>query len=297
MRKSDTKIQYLKYKVLREVARYGFEDNLDAAYYEIPKLIVKEKTDDALLHLQGARHPRRARQARAGRRSRTTPMSSRSSSIACDECPVSGYVVSRRLPRLSCTPLRGSLPPRRDHVLIISSMRTSTSANASSAASVRRVCPVQRHHQSQTSMRKRLQDQGHQHEQRGASRSAVSTTNKCISCGACVYQCPFGAIVDKSFILDADQPASRSSHEQSGLQGLRGRSTVYLQPVQLCKARPGHHAASSASASITSSEAALGADMVAYKEARRAGRKGLPHKFLLPGIRRLHQEELPDHGG
>ena len=43
MRKFDTKIQYLKYKVLREVARYGFEDNLDAAYYEIPKLIVKEK--------------------------------------------------------------------------------------------------------------------------------------------------------------------------------------------------------------------------------------------------------------
>ena len=27
--------------------------------------------------------------------------------------------------------------------------------------------------------------------------------SKCISCGACVYQCPFGAIVDKSFILDA----------------------------------------------------------------------------------------------
>ena len=43
MRKFDTKIQYLKYKVLREVARYAFEDNLDAAYYEIPKLIVKEK--------------------------------------------------------------------------------------------------------------------------------------------------------------------------------------------------------------------------------------------------------------
>ena len=43
MRKFDTKVQHLKYKVLREVARYGFEDNLDAAYYEIPKLIVKEK--------------------------------------------------------------------------------------------------------------------------------------------------------------------------------------------------------------------------------------------------------------
>ena len=26
--------------------------------------------------------------------------------------------------------------------------------------------------------------------------------DKCIACGACVYQCPFGAITDKSFILD-----------------------------------------------------------------------------------------------
>ena len=27
--------------------------------------------------------------------------------------------------------------------------------------------------------------------------------DKCVSCGACVYQCPFGAITDKSFIIDA----------------------------------------------------------------------------------------------
>ena len=36
--------------------------------------------------------------------------------IACDECPVSGYRRHRRLPRLSCTPLRRRLPPRRHHV-------------------------------------------------------------------------------------------------------------------------------------------------------------------------------------
>ena len=33
----DTKVQYLKYKVLREVARYAFEDKLLESYTEIPK--------------------------------------------------------------------------------------------------------------------------------------------------------------------------------------------------------------------------------------------------------------------
>lgn len=37
----------------------------------------------------------------------------------------------------------------------------------------------------------------------GENSAAHIDNSKCISCGACVYQCPFGAIMDKSFILDA----------------------------------------------------------------------------------------------
>ena len=40
MRKFDTKVQHLKYKVLREVARLAFEDKLLDCYNEIPKIIV-----------------------------------------------------------------------------------------------------------------------------------------------------------------------------------------------------------------------------------------------------------------
>lgn len=32
------------------------------------------------------------------------------------------------------------------------------------------------------------------------NRKAHIDYEKCVSCGACVYQCPFGAIVDKSYI-------------------------------------------------------------------------------------------------
>ena len=33
-------------------------------------------------------------------------------------------------------------------------------------------------------------------------KAAIIDNDKCIQCGACVYQCPFGAISDKSYILD-----------------------------------------------------------------------------------------------
>jgi [FeFe] hydrogenase (group B1/B3) len=34
------------------------------------------------------------------------------------------------------------------------------------------------------------------------NKKAVIDNDKCIQCGSCVYQCPFGAIVDKSFVVD-----------------------------------------------------------------------------------------------
>ena len=43
MRKFDTKVQYLKYKVLREVARHAFEDRLADAYIDIPYIFVHAK--------------------------------------------------------------------------------------------------------------------------------------------------------------------------------------------------------------------------------------------------------------
>lgn len=43
MRKFDTKVQYLKYQVLREVARMAWNDTLLDAAVDIPKMIVPGK--------------------------------------------------------------------------------------------------------------------------------------------------------------------------------------------------------------------------------------------------------------
>ena len=44
MRKFDTKVQHLKYKVLREVARFAWNGTLTENVMDIPKLIVPGKT-------------------------------------------------------------------------------------------------------------------------------------------------------------------------------------------------------------------------------------------------------------
>ena len=93
MRKFDTKIQYLKYKVLREVARYGFEDNLDAAYYEIPKLIVKEKpTMRCCIYKERAISDEYVKLACGGSPDQKAIVNV--IPIACDECPLDGMTVT-----------------------------------------------------------------------------------------------------------------------------------------------------------------------------------------------------------
>ena len=44
MHKFDTKVQHLKYKVLRSVAKHAWEDDLNASILDIPKEIIPGKT-------------------------------------------------------------------------------------------------------------------------------------------------------------------------------------------------------------------------------------------------------------
>ena len=94
MRKFDTKVQYLKYKVLREVARQAWNDKLLTGFMDIPKIIVpgKEPTMRCCVYKERAILSERVKIAMGG--DHTNPNVIEVIDIACDECPMGGYEVT-----------------------------------------------------------------------------------------------------------------------------------------------------------------------------------------------------------
>ncbi|MBR3764475.1 MAG: ferredoxin, partial [Clostridia bacterium] len=87
MRKFDTKVQYLKYKVLREVARRAWDGLTPEEVLEIPKAIVPGKvpTMRCCVYKERAILGERVKLAMGG--DKQDPNIIEVIDIACDECP------------------------------------------------------------------------------------------------------------------------------------------------------------------------------------------------------------------
>ena len=94
MRKFDTKVQYLKQKVLREVARHDFEDRLMDAYIDIPDTIVpgNEPNMRCCVYKERAILSERVKLATGG--DKKNPNIFGVIVIECGECPVGGNFFS-----------------------------------------------------------------------------------------------------------------------------------------------------------------------------------------------------------
>ena len=278
MRKFDTKVQHLKYKVLREVSRFAWQGTLLDHLMEIPKIIVAGETPTmrCCVYKERAIVQERVKIAMGG--DRTNPNVIEVIDIACDECPAAGYVVTESCRgclahRCEDVCKRGAITFDSNHVAHIDKSKCvecgmcakvcSYGAIVSKTRPCMRACKVKAITQA-------------------PSGAAKIENDKCISCGACVYQCPFGAIMDKSYVLNVIDMIKKSEN-----------NTKYKVYAIVAPSISGQFAYAKLGQVVTGIkklgfhtvvEAALGADMVAAEESRELAEKGFLTSSCCPAF-------------
>ncbi len=283
MRKFDTKVQHLKYKVLREVARHAWAGDLLENVLNIPKQIVPGKvpTMRCCVYKERAILSERVKLAMGG--DPEDPNIIQVIDIACDECPAAGFEVTdscRGCLAHRCEDVckRGAISFDHNHVAHIDKSKCVECGACAKVCPYAAIVNRKRPCQNACKIKAISIDEG----------AAAIDYSKCISCGACVYQCPFGAITDKSFILSAiEMLKNREEHKVYAVVAPSISSQfTYAKLGQVISGLKelGFH---------TVVEAALGADMVALSESCELAEKGFLTSSCCPAFVEYIRKSFP----
>ena len=278
MRKFDTKVQHLKYKVLREVAKEAWEGTLMENMLDIPKKIVPGNTPTmrCCVYKERAILADRVKIAMGG--NKENPNVIEVIETACDECPMGGYEVTNSCRgclanRCEDVCRKGAISFDHNHVAHIDKSKC---VNCGACA---KVCPfsaiINRKRPCQSACKVKAISMNE-------NKAAKIDDEKCIACGACVYQCPFGAIADKSYILDVIDIIKKSEgNSKYKVYALVAPSVS----SQFTYAKLGQVISGLKELGFyTVIEAALGADMVAAAESKELAEKGFLTSSCCPAF-------------
>ncbi len=269
--KFETKIQYLKYQVLKEVAREAWEENLVENVLDIPKKILPGKTPTmrCCVYKERAILQERVKLAMGGKRAE--PGIIEVIEIACDECPIGGYEVTNTCRGCLAQRCKDACP--KDAIYFDSNHQShidkSKCINCGACAKAcQYTAIINRKRPCENACAVKAIEPNEE-------QAARINYDKCINCGACISQCPFGAIMDKSFILDAIDYILKSKN-----------NTLFKTYALIAPAIADSFREARLTQIVTGLkklgfydviEVARGADMVAYSEAKELNEKG----FLL----------------
>ncbi len=288
MRKFDTKVQHLKYKVLREVAKQAWADTLQENLLDIPKIIVPGKvpTMRCCVYKERAILAERVKMAMGG--NHRNPNVIEVIDIACDECPMGGYEVTNAC--RGCLAHRcedvckfGAISFDENHVAHIDKTKCRECGQCS------KVCPYSAIHNYKRPCETACKVKA---ISMGEDKQALINNDKCISCGACVYACPFGAITDKSYILNViDMLKGSHGNKDYKIYAVVAPSiSSQFKYAKTGQVITGIHALGF----HTVIEAALGADIVAMNEAKELAEKGFLTSSCCPAFVSYIEKNFPD---
>lgn len=286
MRKFDTKVQHLKYKVLREVARHAFEDRLLECYNDIPGIIVHGKTATmrCCVYKEKAIVAERIKMAIGG--DKKDPNVIEVIEIACDECPMGGYTVMEACRgciahRCEDVCKRGAISYDSQQRAVIDKSKCVECGACAKACPYSAIMNFKRPCQQACKVKSISM---------GDELEAIIDESKCIRCGACVYQCPFGAITEKSYILEVIDLIKKSEAMKAPVYAVVAPSIA----SQFVHAKLGQVITGIKELGFYRVvEAALGADMVAYSESQELAEKGFLINSCCPAFVKYIEGQFP----
>lgn len=283
----DTKVQLIKYKVLKEVAYHAWRGDLWETILDIPKTIVPSRTPTmrCCVYKERAILGERVKLATGGNRENKNVIEV--IDIACDDCPAGGYEITnacRGCLAHKCMDVcrKGAITLDRDQKAHIDKTKCVECGLCSKACPYSAIINTRRPCQNSCKVKAiSMSDE----------KFAKIDNEKCISCGACVYQCPFGAISDKSFILDVIDIILKSESNS------KYKVYAIVAPAvasQFRYAKMGQVITGIKKLGFDDVfEAALGADLVADKEAPELAEKGFLTSSCCPAFVKYVETAFP----
>lgn len=288
MRKFDTRIQYLRYKVIKETARMAWNDELLEHILDIPDIIIpgKKPTMRCCVYKEKAIVSERVKLAMGGNKENENIIEVLE--IACDECPVGGYEVTR-----TC---RGCLAHRCADACKFGAITIDEHQKAvidkskcRECGMCAKVCPY-----SAIQNYKRPCQQACKVGAISMNEDYAATidNSKCISCGACVYQCPFGAINEKSYVLDVINKIKESENNT--------KFKVYAAVAPAIASQFNYAKLGQVITGLKKLgfydvvEVALGADMTTWEETKELAERGTMTSSCCPAFVSYIDKTFPD---
>lgn len=284
----DTKVQDLKYRVLKEVAKYAWEGTLIDHVLDIPNIIVpgKKPTMRCCVYKEKAIAAERVKLAMGG--NPNNPNIIEVIDIACDDCPTGGFHVTD-----AC---RGCLAHRCEEACRLNAIYFDENRRAhidKSKCVECGQCAKSCFYNAIISFKRPCEASCKINAiSMSEDKTARINNDDCIACGACSYQCPFGAIMDKSFIINVIDFIKKSENNT------KYKVYAIVAPSiagQFRYAKLGQVVAGLKKIGFFSVvEVALGADMVAYLESQELAKKGFLTSSCCPAFVSYVEKKFPN---